>query len=300
MSKTRAGRLAHELQRTADVERAVERLLRAPQAAEADADLAERGERDAETVRRARFLLQLHAPLGELQRLVVAVLHHRDVRLVAADGRDHVAGADHHREALGLAERRHRLVEPPFLRERDAAQRVDQREVAAIAGGVQRGRRLRDVLADDGRVADVAVAEPELVVGEPDRARIVRALRLLQGARPRSAMPREGSPLRNRQLAVQPPQLRQPGRVQPLALVGRIAQRFGRLADVVLLEPGLGERRPAIWSVSSRVRPGCLRARSEQRPRPRRRVPAARLPMPWRRSLAAARRRSIPGIQPDG
>ena len=116
------------------------------------------------------------------QRLLVPMLHHRDVRLVAADGRDDVAGADHHRQPLGLAQRRHRLVEPSFLRERHAAQRVDEREVAAVAGRVQRRRRLRDVLADDRRVADVAVAEAELVVGEADRARVVRALRLLQRA----------------------------------------------------------------------------------------------------------------------
>ncbi len=73
-------------------------------------------------MRRARFLLQLDAALGELQCLIVPVLHHRDVGLIAAHGRDDVSGADHHREPLGLPQRRHRLVEAPFLRQRDAAQ----------------------------------------------------------------------------------------------------------------------------------------------------------------------------------
>ena len=41
-------------------------------------------------------------------------------------------------ETLGLAQRRHRFVEPPFLRERHAGQRVHHREMASIAGGVQR------------------------------------------------------------------------------------------------------------------------------------------------------------------
>jgi hypothetical protein len=47
-------------------------------------------------------------------------------------------------------------------------QRVEQREIAPVAGGVQRRRRLGDVLADDGGVADLLVAEPELVVREAD------------------------------------------------------------------------------------------------------------------------------------
>ena len=236
----RAGRLAHELQGAAHVERAVERLLGAAQVAEPHADLPERGERDAEAVRRARLLLQLDAALGQRQRLVVAVLHHRHVRLVAAHRRDDVAGSDHQRQPLGLAQRRHRFVEAAFLRERDAAQRVDQREVAPIAGGVQRRGRLRDVLADDGGVADVAVAETELVVGEADGARVVGALGLLErAAEERDAARRLAA--RDRQPAVQPPELGQPRRIEPLALFGRIAERLGRLADVVLLKPGLGQ-----------------------------------------------------------
>ena len=172
--------VSDEMERAADVERAVQRLLGALQVAEADADLAERGERDGEPVRRARVLVQRDAALGERERLLVAVLHQRDVRLVAAHRRQHVVGLDDDRQPLGLAQRGHRLVEPPVLRERDARQRVHQREVAPVAGGVQRGRRLGDVLADDRHVADLAIALPELVVGEADGARVVGALGLLE------------------------------------------------------------------------------------------------------------------------
>ena len=172
-------------------------------------------------MRRARLLLQLDAALRQQQRLVVAVLHHRHVRLVAADGGHDVAGPDHHREAFGLAQRRHRFVEAPFLGERHAAERMDQGQVALIAGGVQRRRRLRDVLADDGGVADVAVAEAELVVGEADGAGVVGALGLLQRAAEKGDAAR-GFPLGDRQLAVKAPQLGQASRVQALTLFWRI------------------------------------------------------------------------------
>ena len=236
-----AGRLAHEVQRAAHVERAVEHLFRAPQIADPHADLSERRQRDAEPVRRARLLLQLDAALGERQRLIVPVLHQRHVGLVAADGGQHVARLDHHRQTLGLAQRRDRLVEPSFLRERHAGERVHHREVTPVAGGVQRGGRAGDVLADDGHVADLPVAEPELVVGEPDGARIVRALGLLQRLRQeRDAARRLAA--RHGQPAVHAPQVRQPGRVEPLPPLRRIAQRLGRLPDVVLQQPGLGQR----------------------------------------------------------
>ena len=127
------------------------------------------------------------------QRLLVAMLHQRDVRLVAADGREHVAGLDHQGETLGLPQRRHRLVEASVLRERHARQRMDDREVPPVAGGVKGGRGLRDVLAHDRCVADLAVAEAQLVVRQADRAGIVGALRLLERAA-RKAMPRDGSP----------------------------------------------------------------------------------------------------------
>ena len=40
---------------------------------------------------------------------------------------------------------------------------------------------------------------------------------------------------------MQPPHFGEPGRVKPLALVRRRAERIGRLAYVVLLKPGLGQ-----------------------------------------------------------
>ncbi len=114
-------------------------------------------------------------------------------------------------------------------------------EVAAIARRVQGRRRLRDVLADDDGVADVPVAEAELVMSQADGARVVRALRLLEGA----AEERDAAgrlPARDGQLAVQAPELRQAGRMQALPLFRGIAERLSGLADVVLLEPCLRQR----------------------------------------------------------
>ena len=54
------------------------------------------------------------------------------------------------------------------LSEHDARERVKQREVSPVARGVQRRRGFGDVLADDGRVADLFVAVAELVVREAD------------------------------------------------------------------------------------------------------------------------------------
>ncbi len=67
---------------------------------------------------------------------------------------------------------------------------------------------MRDVLADDGDVADLAVALAELVVREADGARVVRHLGLLQ----RAAVQRDGARLiaaRRREAAVQPPERRE-------------------------------------------------------------------------------------------
>ena len=88
-----------------------------------------------------RFV-QRDAALGERQRLLVVVLQHRDVRLVPADDGEHVVRLHHGREAFGLPQRGHRFLIAAQLGERHARQRVHQREVTAIAGGVQRGGRL--------------------------------------------------------------------------------------------------------------------------------------------------------------
>ena len=60
---------------------------------------------------------------------------------------------------------------------------MDHRQVASIAGGVQRGRSLGDVFPDDGQLADLAVAQAKLIMGEADRARLVGALRMVLGFR---------------------------------------------------------------------------------------------------------------------
>ena len=130
-----------------------------------------------------------------------------------------------------------------------------------ITRRVQRRGGLRDVLADDGGVADVAVAEAELVVGEADRARVVRPLRLLQRAGEERDAARRFT-LGDRQLAVQAPQLREPGRVQPLALVGRIARALRSPAGC--RPAGTTPRRARCGSGGSRrgSDPGCLSART--------------------------------------
>ena len=199
------------------------------------------------------------------------------------------------RQPLGLPQRGHRLVEPAFLRERDAGQRVHQREVAPIAGGVQRRGGLRDVLADDGHVADLPVAEPELVVGEADGARVVRALRLLQRlGEERDAARRLAA--RDGQAAVQPPELREPGRVQPLAPLRRTAQRLGRLPHVVLQQPRFGERAANLDLLVAAAAPGCLQRANQQGGRLGA-VPAFERLDRLRVKVRVATRRSIPCIQ---
>ena len=161
----------------------MQRVLGADQIAHADADLPERGQRHRQAVARAVGFVQRDAPLRQRERLLVAVLHHHHVRLVAADRGEDVVGVHQRGKALGLAQRAHRLVVPAQLGERDSRERMDQREVAAIARRVQRRRGLRDVLADDGDVRHLAIAQAELVVGEADAARVVGGFRVLQ--RPR-------------------------------------------------------------------------------------------------------------------
>ena len=96
--------------------------------------------------------------------------HQRHVGLVAANRRQHIARFDDDGESLRLSQRRDCFIEPAFLCPRDARQRVHHRQVAAIAGGMKRRRGLRDVLVNDRHVADVAIAEAKLVVGQPDSA----------------------------------------------------------------------------------------------------------------------------------
>ena len=145
--------------------------------AESDAYLPERAEGDREPVTGTVFLVERDAALGQRQRLFVPVLQHHHAGLVAADRRQHVVGLDERGETLGLSKRAHGLVVATEFGERDAGQRVHQREMAAVAGRVEGRGGHRDVLAHDRDVADLAVALSELVVSEPDGARVVRASR---------------------------------------------------------------------------------------------------------------------------
>ena len=74
------------------------------------------------------------------------------------------------------------------------------------------------MLANDARVADLLVAERELVVREADRAGVVRELGMLERAR----VQRDGARLfaaRERDATVQPPRVRQ-ARVRDLSRKG--------------------------------------------------------------------------------
>ena len=176
-----AGRLV-ELDRAAHLERAREDLLGALEIAKLHEDLAERRQRDGEAVAGAERLMQRDAALGERERLIVPMPHQRDVRLVVHDAGEHVVGVNGHREPFALPQRGRGFVVAARLREQHRRQRVDEREMAAIAGGVQRGCGFGQVLADDAGIADLLVAEGQLVMREADRARVVRQLGVLQRA----------------------------------------------------------------------------------------------------------------------
>ena len=237
-----AGRFV-ELNRAAHFERAVQRVLGADEIAQAHADLAERGERHREAVAGPVRFVQRHAPLRQRERLLVTMLKHHHVGLVAADGREDVVGLHHRGEALRLPQRRHRLVVAPELRERDAGERVDEREMTAIAGGVQGGGRLGNVLADDRDVADLPVALPELVVREADAAGVVRRFRVLQRARVHGDRARLIA-ARRREPSVQAPERGDaPGRHGVAEGVRGAAERAGGLVEIVLQERRLGLHR---------------------------------------------------------
>ena len=188
-------------------------------------------------------LVQRDAAFGEGERLLVPVLHHRDDRLVPAHQGEHVVGVHAGREALRLAQRAHRLVVSACLPERRTGERMHEREVAAIARRVQRRRGLADVLADDGDVADFLVTLAELVVSQSNGPGVVADLRLLEGA----DVMCDGARLiatRGRHAAVQPPERRQAAGRQGFAQrVGWPAERRGRLLEIVLEQPCLGEHR---------------------------------------------------------
>ena len=186
--------------------------------------------------------MQRHAPLGQRERLLVVVAHQRDVGLVVHDPGEHVVGLDGHGEPFALAQRGGGFVSSARLGEQHGRQRMHEREVPAIAGRVQSRSGLGQVLSNDARVADLLVTERQLVMGESDGAGLVRELSMLQG----TGMQRDGARLfaaREGDPAMQPPQRRQ------LRVWNRIPQRIGRpseyrggLHEIVLEEPGFGQR----------------------------------------------------------
>ena len=122
---------------------------------------------------------------------------------------------------------------------------MHQREMTAVAGGVQRRGGLGDVLAHDRDVADLAIALAELVVGEADAARVVRRFRLLQRAAVHArwrAIDRRAPTRAGRAAATASDEAaRRDGVAEG---VGRAAERAGGLIEVVLEQRGLGEHRP--------------------------------------------------------
>ncbi len=272
----RAGRLV-ELDRAPHLEASRQDVFGALEVAELDEDLAERGERHRKAMARGQRLVQRDASLGKRERLLVLMPHQRDVRLVVHDAREHVVTLDGHGEAFTLRQRRGRFLAAPGLCEQHRRQRMDEREMPAVAGRVQRRGRFGQVFADDSGVADLLVTERELVVREADEARVVRELGMLQ----RAGVQRDGARLFAaciRDAPVQPPQRGE------LRVADRFAQgvrwaaeRRGGLRQVVLEQPCFGKPRANGKLVLARER-----SRTEHR---REQLSCFRATSPFERSL---------------
>ena len=144
---------------------------------------------------------------------------------------------------------------------------MNQREVPPVARRVKRGRRLTDVLADDGDVPDLAVALSQLVMCKADGTGIVGELGLLQRAGLEPDRPRLIA-ARRREAAVQPPERREPSGGHGFAQrVGCASKRRGRLVEIVLKQPRLGEHRSHRELVFARQRAGAERGRQHLRRR---------------------------------
>ncbi|HZL94079.1 MAG TPA: hypothetical protein VFB99_10560 [Vicinamibacterales bacterium] len=178
----RARRLV-ELDGAPDFKRASEYLLGAVEVADLNEDLAKRRECDGEAVTRSERLMQRDTALGEREGLIVAMLHQCHVRLVVHDPREHIVGGNRHGETLALAECGDRFFAAAGLREQNGRQRVNKREVATIANGMQCGGSLCQMLANDAGIAYLLVTERKLVVRKTDGARIVREFGVFERAR---------------------------------------------------------------------------------------------------------------------
>jgi hypothetical protein len=165
-----------------DGQRAVQRLVGGVEASELDVDLAQSRQRLGQPVRLPDLVVERHRPLGQRDRLVVAAPELRHGGLVHVSEREDVLGAERRRQPFGVAQRRGGVVVASLLGEHHPRHRVHLGQVPAIAGGVERGGGFGEVLADDRVVADFQITVDELEVGEPDAARVVGRLRVLEGA----------------------------------------------------------------------------------------------------------------------
>ena len=150
----------------------------------------------------------------------------------------------------------------------------------AVAGRVQRRGGLGDVFADDGRVADLAVAVAELVVGEADGAGIVASLGLFQ----RAAVKRDRARLiaaGRGEAAVQTPERGEAaGATVSRNVSGVRPSAVAALIEVVLQQPRFGEHRPdgELVLAGQGDDAGAGRADARLRRRGRARAPPPRAP----------------------
>jgi hypothetical protein len=100
------------------------------------------------------------------------------------------------------------------------------------------------MFANDAGITDLVVADRQFVVGEPDGSRFVRELRVFQGAGMKSDRSRLFA-TRKRDSAVKTPESGQASVGNPiLQRIWWSPQCGCGLNQVVLEQPGLGQRRP--------------------------------------------------------
>jgi hypothetical protein len=118
---------------------------------------------------------------------------------------------------------------------------MHERNVAAVSRRVERGCRFGEVLSQDADVAHLSIAQPELEMGEADRARIVRELGLLE----RPGMQGDCTRLlaaSHCNASVQAPQRGETrGRNVLAKRIRCSAERRSGLRQVILEQPRLGE-----------------------------------------------------------
>jgi hypothetical protein len=117
---------------------------------------------------------------------------------------------------------------------------MHHREMPPVAGGVEGGGGVADVLTDDRGIADLPVAQAKLVVGQPDGPRIMSTLGLLerlgeQGDPPRRLSAGDG------EAAVHAQEVRQARGVDAFPGVWQPTKGLGGLADVILEQPPIRE-----------------------------------------------------------